>query len=333
MSDLRRDPVTGRWVIIAPDRSRRRADFTPQPVGAVDGDFCPFCEGQESVAGRELLAWRPNGSAANASGWELRVVANREPALRVEDTLGDPSDSLFESLGGLGAHEVVIESPNHRATFATMTAEAIGRVLWAWRERIRDLRRDIRLKSFVIVKNVGATAGATLDHSHSQLLALPLVPHHVRDELTGAKLHQTGTKHCVFCDLIAEELARDVRVVSADERTVALAPFASRVPFELCIVAREHQASFEDASDAVLAAIGERLRDAIRRLDVTLVSPPYTLLLHTAPVGEDHAASYHWHIEIVPRLTAVNGVAWDGGVHVNAVPPEEATEVLRKVKA
>ena len=166
MSELRRDPVTGRWVVITPERARRPQDFRPQPVGAIGGDMCPFCEGQEGVAGRELLAWRPSGSAPNGPGWQVRVVPNRDPALRVESTLGEASDPLFQSLGGLGAHEVVIESPDHRARLATMTAGEVGHVLWAWRERIRDLRRDMRLTSFVVVKNVGAAAGALLDHAH-----------------------------------------------------------------------------------------------------------------------------------------------------------------------
>ena len=327
MSDLRRDPVTGRWVVIAPERARRPQDFTPQPVGAIGGDMCPFCEGQESVAGRELLAWRDPGSAANGPGWQVRVVPNRDPALRVEDRLGETTDLLFQSLGGLGAHEVVIESPDHRASFATMTGEAVGRVLWAWRERMRDLRKDTRLKSFVVVKQVGAAAGALLDHSHSQLLALPLVPQHLGNELTGAHGYHVQQKRCVFCDLIAEELTLGRRVISEDAGAVALAPFASRVPFETWVLPRDHQSGFENASDATLTAVGARLQDAVRRLHVTLVSPPYAVLLHTAPVGEG-AAVYHWHLEVLPRLTPVSGLEWDG-VCVNPVPPEEAADLLR----
>ena len=328
MSELRRDPVTGQWVVIAPERTRRPQDFQPQPVGAIDDDMCPFCEGQEAVAGRELLAWRAAGSPPNGRRWQVRVVPNRDPALRVERAAGEASDPLFQSLGGLGAHEVVIESPEHRATFATMTPEAVGRVLWAWRERIRDLRRDTRLTTFVVVKNVGAAAGATLDHAHSQLLALPVVPEHLRSELTGAQAHYAQTKRCVFCDVMAEEVTRGRRVISADDQSVAFAPFASRVPFETWVVPLEHHAVFEEASDATLTAVGARLQDVVRRLDVTLVSPPHTILLHTAPVGEDRAV-YHWHLEVIPRLVPVSGLAWDGGVYVNAVPPEEAAEVLR----
>ena len=324
MSELRRDPFTGRWVMIAPERWPGFA--RSNPVGAIGGDMCPFCEGQEDIAGRELLAWRPSGGA-NGPGWQLRVVPNREPVLRVESVLGEAADPLLKSLGGLGAHEVVIESPDHRATFATMSADAVTRVLWAWRERIRDLRRDSRLKSFVIVKNVGAAAGATLDHPHSQLLALPLVPHHLQHEMDIAGAYCDKTTACLFCDVLNQEIARTSRIVAADDEVVVVTPFASRVPFETWVLPRNHQASFDEASEATLASIGARLHDAMRRLHVALVSPAHTVLLHTAPVGEG-GQFYHWHIEILPRLTAVSGLAV-GGMWINPMAPEKAAEALR----
>ena len=190
MSELRRDAITGRYVIMAPERRLSREAFRrPATVGAIDGDLCPFCEGHEALAGREILSWRTPGTANDGPGWQVRVVANREPALRIESHLGDASESLFQWFGGLGAHEVIIESPDHRATLATMPGEQVERVLWAWRERVRDLRRDFRFESFLIVKNFGAQAGATLDHPHSQLLAMPLVPQHLEDELAGARTY------------------------------------------------------------------------------------------------------------------------------------------------
>ena len=327
MSELRRDPITGRTVIIAPERVAGVRPWTPAPVGALDGDLCPFCEGQEDVAGREILAWRPPGQAHNGPGWRVRVVANRLPALRVESHYAEPAKTLLQTLGGLGAHEVIIESPNHRASWATMSVDDLRMVLWAWRERMRDLRRDIRLKTFLVVKNVGAAAGATLDHPHSQLLALPFVPLHLDDEIAGARLRHHRTTHCAFCAVIEEELSNELRVVSHDEDTIAIAPFASRVPFETWVLPRRHGATFEDESDQSLVAVAQRLRDVMQRLHGAVTSPPYSVLLHTAPVGE--AASFHWHIEIVPRLTAVNGLAWDGGIHINPLSPEDAASALR----
>ena len=328
MSEIRRDPVTGLWVIIAPERSRRPEDFRPQPVGAIDGDLCPLCEGQEAIAGRELLAWRPDGGHANGPGWRLRVVANREPALRVESALGGGPASFFQSWGGLGAHEVVIESADHRAKLATMSVDEVWRVLWAWRERLRDLRRDTRLNSFLIVKNVGATAGATLDHPHSQILATPFSTPALERESVGAADFYAKHARCVYCDLTSEEIADGRRVVVSSDGALAITPYASRVPFEMCVLPRPHEASFDAASDDSLRAVATTLRDVMQRLDAVLVSPAYSLLLHTSPVGETHRPSYHWHLEIIPRFTPVSGLSWDGGVVINPVPPEEAAQVL-----
>ena len=291
--------------------------------------MCPFCEGQEWAAGQELLAWRTPGTAPGTSGWQVRVVVNREPALRIENHLGDPGDSLFQSFGGIGAHEVVIESPVHGATWATMGVDQLHRVLWAWRERMRDLRRDTRLKSFLVVKNVGAKSGATLDHPHSQLVAMPLVPQHLEDKLEGGRAYYTGTGVCVYCTVVARELSEGHRLVGSDTLTVAFTPFASRVPFETWVMLREHRPSFDTLGDDLLWGVAERLGDTMRRLDDVLVNPPHTVLLHTAPVAEDGSLFFDWHVEIIPRLLPVTGLAWGGGLHINPVSPEEAAAALR----
>lgn len=332
MSELRRDSITGRWVILAPDRIRRARDFTPMPTCAPAMSVCPFCEGQEKLAGWELLASRPGGSAANGPGWDVRVVANREPVLRIESVLGESVDGMFQRFGNLGAHEVVIESPNHEATWSTLSPEAIARVLWAWRERIRDLKRDTRLKSFVVVKNHGVAAGARLDHSHSQLFAYPFAPPGVEIELAAARRHLDNVEHCVFCDLIAREVDLNQRIIAADDQTLALAPFAPRLPFETWILPRLHAAQFEDASDALLLAMATRAQEVVRRLDAALQKPPFNLVLHTAPDGKVERAAFHWHLEIVPRFGPTSGVEWGSGVYVNPVPPEEAAQVLRTAR-
>jgi UDPglucose--hexose-1-phosphate uridylyltransferase len=354
MSELRRDPITGRTVIIAPERlaatrfqwalsggdaSNPAGPGEHPPAGpglspgndtpASEHTRCPFCEGNEHLAGREILAWRSSGQSFNGPGWRVRVVPNRLPALRVESHYAEPSAALFETLGGLGAHEVIIESPHHHADWSTMTADDIRLVLWAWRERMRDLRRDVRLKTFLVVKNVGTGAGATLAHPHSQLLALPFVPLHLDDELTAAREHRRWAQRCPFCKVVDEELAADIRVIASDRDTVAISAFASRVPFETWVLPRRHLAAFDDECDDCLQAIAERVRDTMTRLHVVLNGAPHSVLLHTAPVGEA-TASYHWHLEIIPRLTPESGLAWDGGIHVNPVAPEEATRVLRE---
>jgi UDPglucose--hexose-1-phosphate uridylyltransferase len=332
VAELRRDPITGRWAILAPEQTRRPRDFTPPPSPPQDPAACPFCEGRERIAGRELLAWRQNGASPNEAGWDVRVVPNREPALRIESALGDAVDGLFQRYGNLGAHEIIIETPRHEATWSTLSPEDVSRVLWAWRERIRDLKRDTRLKSFVVVKNHGAAAGAKLDHAHSQLFAYPFAPPALDLELTSAKRHYVNVERCVFCQLLAREEEMNRRVIAADDDTVALAPFAPRAPFETWVLPTAHASYFEDASDALLLAVATRLHDLARRLDVTLLNPPFNLVLHTAPLSADARKSYHWHLEIVPRLGATAAVEWGTGVYINQVPPEEAAQVLRDAK-
>ena len=331
MSELRRDPITGRWVILAPEHTRRPRDFTPPaiPPFQLPPDGCPFCEGHEAIAGRELLAWRPNGSAADTPGWQVRVVPHREPALRVESDLGDSTDGLFQKFGNLGAHEVIIESPRHEDTWSTLTPDSLSRVFWAWRERIRDLKRDVRLRSFVIVKNQGAAAGAKLAHAHSQLFAYPFAPPALDEELSSARRHLDNTDRCVYCQLIAREKEANQRVIAADDDSLMLAPYAPRVPFETWILPRAHAAYFEESSDTFLLAMATRVHDLIKRLDATLLNPPFNLVLHTAPDGGASKTTYHWHFEVVPRLGPRSGVEWGSGVYINPVPPEEAAQVLR----
>ena len=330
MSELRRHPITGRTVIIAPERLPATRLWRSEPAAPIGGNgLCPFCEGQEHLAGRELLAWRSPAESYNAPGWRVRVVPNRIPALRVESHYAEPGAALFQTLGGLGAHEVIIESPDHHADWSTMAPEQVRMVLWAWRERMRDLRRDVRLKTFLVVKNVGASAGATLDHPHSQLVALPFVPLHLDDELTGARERERLHGRCAYCAVIDEELKSDIRVISSDDHTVAIAAFAARVPFETWILPRRHLASFDEECDECLMHLATRVQDTMARLHRALAAPPYSVLLHTAPVGES-AASYHWHIEIIPRLAPSSGLAWGGGIDINPVAPEEAARVLRQ---
>jgi len=229
VSELRRDPVTGRWVVVSTERPRAD-DFDRQPVVIQPDDSCPFCAGHEHMTPFEVLAYR-NGSPSNQPGWDLRVVPNQSPIVRVEGDLDRQGEGLFDKMNGIGAHEVLIESPRHEDTLSMQPEAGAERLLCAFQERIRDLRRDIRFKTFVPFKNHGAAAGAHLEHSHSQLFALPIVPREVRDELEGARVHYTAKERCLFCDIVRQELAEGRRIVAENGEAVALAPYASRSPF------------------------------------------------------------------------------------------------------
>lgn len=331
MSELRKDPVTGRWVIISTERRKRPTDFRLESVQLEPDPSCPFCEGHEHMTPREILAHRPNGSHPNAAGWNLRVVPNQFPVLRVEGNLDRQGEGLFDKMSGIGAHEVIIETPRHDVSMATMGDAAIEGVLWAFHERVRDLKNDRRFRYIIIFKNHGTGAGAALDHSHSQLIALPIVPREVRDEVVGAKAHFKSKERCVFCDIIRQETSDGRRLIMETNEMVAVAPYAPRFPFETWILPRRHQAHYEDAHRHEYGALARALGEILRRINKMLRFPPYNLLIHSAPIGEA-ADYYHWHVEIIPKLTKVAGFEWATGFYLNPTAPEEAAQVLREAR-
>ncbi len=328
MSEWRADPVTGEWVIVASDAPMRLRDFDlDERPPAADG-LCPLCEGHEHVAGREILAVR-NGSPGDGPGWDLRVVPNRAPVLRVEAGGDGATDGLLEYRPGLGAHEVVVESPRHDASWFTMSDDDLTRVLMAWRERIADLRRDTRMTVAVAYKNHGAKAGARLGHPHSQVVAMPRVPPRLANELRGAERHHALTGQCVFCDLMVQEAAAGSRVVAENARCVALAPYAARSPFEVWLLPRQHAAGFETAEPGDIAAVASALRQVLGQMDAQLGRPAFNAVLHTAPYGAAVEAAYHWHLELVPRVLRTTGFDIGTGTTVNPVSAEKAARVLR----
>jgi UDPglucose--hexose-1-phosphate uridylyltransferase len=331
VSELRKDPVTGRWVIISTERRKRPTDFRLESVQIAPDPTCPFCEGHEDMTPAEILAHRSNGSHANAPGWNLRVVPNQFPVLRVEGSLDRQGEGLFDKMSGIGAHEVIIETPRHDVSMATMGDAAVEQVLWAFQERVRDLKQDRRFRYIIIFKNHGSAAGAALDHSHSQLIALPIVPREVRDEVDGAKAHYLNKERCVFCDIIRQETTDRRRLIMETSEMAAVAPYAPRFPFETWILPRRHQAHYEDAHRHEFSALARALGEILRRMNRMLRNPPYNLLIHSAPVGEA-AEYYHWHVEIIPKLTKVAGFEWATGFYLNPTAPEEAAQVLRDAR-
>ena len=248
MSELRKDPVTGRWVIISTERRKRPSDFRVERHQVIRDEFCPFCAGHEDLTPPEVFAIRSNGASPNGPGWDLRVVPNKFPALQVEGGLDREGEGMFDRMNGIGAHEVIIETPHHDKTLASMSEGEIERVLQAFRARVLDLKQDRRFRYILIFKNHGAPAGATLEHSHSQLIALPIVPDFVREEVEGARHHYADKERCVFCDIVRQELAAGRRVILENADIVALAPYAPRFPFETWLVPKRHGARFEEAA-------------------------------------------------------------------------------------
>ena len=328
MPELRKDPITGRWVIIATDRAKRPADFAREQVVPQGGRFCPFCPGHESKTPPEVLAYRPNGGP-NSPGWTLRVVPNKFPALRVEGDLQREGEGLYDKMSGIGAHEVIIETPDHMATLSDVEEKRIEDLFWAFRDRVNDLKKDSRLRYTLFFKNHGESAGATLEHSHSQLIALPVVPKRVLEELEGAKKYFEYKERCVYCDIVRQELAAGTRIVIDSDHFLVISPYAPRFPFETWVVPKLHHSHAETISPQVIQDLASVMRSTLRRIDKTLERPPFNFVLHTAPLQETSIPHYHWHIEIIPKLTRVAGFEWGSGFYINPTPPEESAKFLR----
>ena len=332
MPELRKDPVTGRWVIISTDRQKRPNDFRFERAAIIGREQCPFCPGHEALTPPEIVSYRQNGGAPNTPGWDVRVVPNKFPALQVEGTLDREGEGMFDRMNGIGAHEVIIETPDHGRSLALMSEPEIERVLSAFRERMLDLKQDHRLRYVLVFKNHGAAAGATLEHPHAQLIALPIVPDFVREELDGARRHYDVKERCVFCDILHQELRDGRRVIQENADVIALAPYAPRFAFETWLLPRRHGARFEEAARHEYESLARLLKAVLQRIDHALESPPFNLIVHTSPFSENVANEYHWHIEIMPKLTRVAGFEWGTGFYINPTSPEEAAKVLRAVR-
>jgi UDPglucose--hexose-1-phosphate uridylyltransferase len=329
--ELRRDPIVGRWVIISTERARRPSDFKARPPERRRGP-CGFCPGQESRTPEEVWALRPSASAPNSSDWLVRVVPNRFPALRIEGELEPSGEGLYDRMNGVGAHEVVIEAPLHDARIEQLPVNHLAEVLRAYRERIADLAKDSRIEYVMVFKNQGEPAGASLEHehSHSQLIATPIVPMMVAEELAGGLQHFRIKRRCIWCDIIRQERRGGDRVVLDRERFIVLAPFAPRFPFETWILPADHGSAYEETPRGDFLPLAEALAELLKRMSRTLGDTPYNLMLHSGPLRAGRLDHFHWHIEIIPRLTRVAGFEWGTGFFINPTPPEEAARYLRE---
>jgi len=332
LPDLRKDPITGRWVIISTDRAKRPTDFVRESVQIKGKGFCPFCYGNEEKTPPEVLVYGRNGTAANTPGWSIRVVPNKFPALGIEGNLDREGQGLFDRMNGIGAHEVIVETPDHQSTLAMLPEKAIEEALHAYRDRMLDLKNDKRFRYILIFKNHGEAAGASLEHTHSQLIALPIVPKLVREEVDSGRRYYQDKERCIFCDMIRQEIEDGSRVINENENFISLAPYAPRFPFEIWLLPKQHGSAFENTQSPVYASLARILKDNLSRLDAVLDRPAYNFMIHTSPIGEEINEHYHWHIEVMPKLTKVAGFEWGTGFYICPTPPEESARFLREAQ-
>jgi UDPglucose--hexose-1-phosphate uridylyltransferase len=335
MSQLRQNPATKEWVIVATERARRPEDFPVPRRPRVTEPFeksCPFCPGNEGLTPPEIIAYRGEESAANGPGWRVRVVPNRFAALGPEGTPERRGEAgFFRSMDGLGAHEVIIESPTHNLSLATMEPRQVEEVVLACRERYLALARDPRIQLVIVFKNHGRGAGTSLEHPHSQIVATPIVPTRVRYWLEEAMRYYDDNGRCVYCDVIKEERADRSRIVLETNEYIVLEPFAARTPFDTWIMPKSHAASFGSISVEEAKSLSAVISAVMRKIHQGLGDPDYNFYIDTAPRKDADEDYYHWHLHLTPRLTTPAGFEMGSGVYINTSVPEECARFLRDV--
>jgi UDPglucose--hexose-1-phosphate uridylyltransferase len=331
MPELRKDPILGRWIIISTERGKRPTDFIVEKSTS-KGGFCPLCPGNENTTPPEVLSYGRANPVANTPDWTLRVVPNKYPALVIEGELDKEGDGIYDKMNGIGAHEVLIETPNHDEAFTHLPPERMIQVFWAFRDRLIDLGRDPRFRYVMVFKNYGRAAGASLEHSHSQLVALPIVPRMIVSELDGGLSYYRYKERCIFCDIIRQEIKQGVRVVCENDFFITISPFAPRSPFEMWLLPKNHSSSYISLDEEGFKELTALFAESMRRLDKCIPNVPYNFVLHSAPLRSQPLEHFHWHFEIMPKLTTTAGFEWGSGFYINPVPPEEAAKFLREVK-
>jgi UDPglucose--hexose-1-phosphate uridylyltransferase len=321
-SEFRKDPLSDRWVIIAEHRAARPDQFSVAARRIVAP--CPFCGGREGETPPAVATYYSEESISANGAWQVRVVPNKYPALQAGDAT-HPADALRRA--ATGRHEVIVESPQHVVSLSALSEEQAALTFRAYQDRLCRIREDTQLAYGLVFKNARAAGGASLEHSHSQLLATPMTPAVLLEEMSGAERYWRQHGQCVFCDLAAQELSAGERLVLATDHYVAFCPFASRFPYETWIVPHHHALRFEEETHVRELAL--LTRELIRRLETVLNEPAYNYWVHTAPWRGAAGDGFHWHLEIVTRVARLAGFELGAGYFINPVSPEQAAQRLR----
>lgn len=331
MAELRKDSVAGRWVIVNTDEPKKPSDFIKEESSFKTGP-CPFCYGNESMTPPEIEVFRHKGTSSNTPGWQVRTVANKFPALQIEGNLSRSGSGIYDMSNGIGAHEVIIETPYHDKDITDLTDKEVNMVLDMYCHRAVDLQKDKRFRYILIFKNHGVSAGTSLEHPHTQLIALPMIPKNVLEELHGSRTYFEYRERCIFCDIIRQEQEEKERILLEGEFFISFCPFVSRFPFEVHIIPKEHKSHFYEMREDEKIELAKILKETLYRLKITLANHSYNFIIHTSPLDKENHDYYHWHIEIMPRLTRVAGFEWGTGFYVVPTPPEIAIKYLKEAK-
>ncbi len=337
MPELRKDPVVGRWVIISTERSKRPRDvLILSQKNSISQPTCDFCQHPQDYP--EIFTLR---DSTNQQRWHVRVVPRKNHILRIEGEINRRAYGIYDVMNGIGAHELVIETPEHINNIADLSVEHIDKLLSVYALRIRDLEKDERLRYVLIYKNYGgANQPGSILHSRSNIIALPINPKRVKEKLSGAKKYYNYHERCIFCDIIHQEKQQKVRIVDENEDFIAICAFASRFPFEMWILPKKHLCDFYLMEPAHYRSLSTILKRVLLKIKIGLNDPPYSWVFFTAPFRKKKRPGYwmtleedfHWHIEIIPQLTKVAGFEWGTGFYINPMLPEDAADFLRTIE-
>lgn len=328
MPEFRQNMVSKEWVIIATERAKRPDQFQKKEGKASLPPYredCPFCPGNESKTPPSVFSIERDGT------WLLRVVPNKFAALQSHLTTERKHEGRFLKADGFGIAEVVIETPFHNRTIATMDLEEVRNTVRAYKERYLALSETGRIDLITIFRNYGERAGTSLEHPHSQIIATPIVPPHVRNPLYQSQLACDTFGDCIYCGMMEEEQRQQIRVVEETPHFVVLCPFASRSPFETRIYPKTHRSSFASISEEEQTEFALVLQKTLKRLYVGLNDPDYNYIIRSAPIEDSDVKYHHWYVVIVPKLTTPAGFEIGTGIYINTTLPEECAEFLKGV--
>ncbi|MCL4493176.1 MAG: galactose-1-phosphate uridylyltransferase [Nitrospirae bacterium] len=336
MHELRKDPLLGKWIAVLSDS--KGPDFyleknAEHPAhGPDDEGSCILCAGREHEAGREIFAIR----GGNPPDWYTRVIPQTSPLFQIEGELGRRGVGMYDRMNSIGANEIIIESPQHTICAEDSGIAQMSRVITTYKYRLSELEKDPRLRYTHLCKDCGRAAGEGYRHPHSQIIATPVIPKGIKDELDGAKAYFYYKERCIFCDIADEEMRTGKRIIMDTANFIAFTPFAPRFPFEYWILPKKHNCAFQDIRNEEVEDLGFILMSTLKKMKYVLHDPPYSYVLHTAPnrvPRKDHwhtlGDDFHWHIEVMPQLLKKSGFELSSEFYIMATSPEDAADYLK----
>ena len=329
MSEFRQNILTKEWVIIAPERAKRPEDFSKnkkkKPKLPKFSKICPFCPGNEDKTPSPVFEKSQN------SKWNIRVVPNKFAALQKDADPVRGKDGKYLKAGGYGVAEVIIETPVHNKTIATMNHEEVVNIIRAYRKRYREIAQITDINLITVFRNHGINAGTSLEHPHSQIIATPIVPPHVREPVYQARMAYDSHGTCIYCDILKEEIRKKERIIYDNDYYISFAPYASNSPYECRIVPKIHNCALGDIEDHEIDDFANILRIVLKKLYIGLNDPDYNIVIRSAPTDDVNVKHYHWYVVIIPKITTPAGFEIGSGIYINIIPPESAAHYLKNI--